>query len=448
MDHTDDKDYGDHGGNRKVKRILLIFIALFFGYVSGLLSLFSQAGTLPTKIRRLTFSHNNKVIYSSISASGQYVIYVLEKNSGDKIQKSVRLLHIDSGKESGIFVEGNNGVKKPYGEGSLLIGSKPPLVSADGKTAIFALSLGPPDNILDHFLAVLKPGKGDIKVLSFPNVGLKEKDISSLGFENPNWERISHYAISHDGSRVTCVLKGHLGPRRFGNCSGIVLLDLDSGTRRFLLGPDFIDESWKCSSFPCNPLLGGGWAFSMSGNGQKVLFGAQSSEEQTDFDLYIADWGSGRFMKITKFNDRWFSLADIGFDGSQVLFYYNGKKHRGIGTYRVNSDGSGLQYVESPFLPRIELYGISGDGSAIYYKNVYQGMMMSLNSGVEFIIFKEKTPGYVRGVSPMDFPKSPAFWTPKTISLNGSRLLLFGPPMGRQSPEIYLLSIDNLKLRQ
>jgi hypothetical protein len=75
-------------------------------------------------------------------------------------------------------------------------------------------------------------------------------------------------------------------------------------------------------------------------------------------------------------------------------------------------------------------------------------MIMSVESGIEYILFNEQTPGYVGGISHMDFPRSPAFWTPKTVSMNGSRVLLFGPPVGRQSPELYLLSLDRLKIKQ
>ena len=413
----------------------------------GFSPLFSQPTTLPVTIKRLTRSGNNGVTYASISADGAYVIYVLEKISGTDFQKTIRLLQIDSGKEVDLFVEGQTAVEKPYGEGPLLVGSKPPLLSADGQKAVFTLSLGAPDNILDHYLAVAGPGKEGIKLYRFLHQGVGEKDMGPLDFKSPAWERFSHYAISHDGNRIACVLKGHLGPRRYGDCSGIVLIDLDTSAQRFLLRPEFKDGSWNWSSFPRNPLLGGGWSFSLSGNGERVVFGAQSSKDDTDFDLYVADWKGTAARKITEFSDRWFSMAELDFKGDRVLFYYNGKKNRGIGTYRVNRDGSGLQYIKSRIVERIELYGVSGDGSFLFHKNVYQGLLMSVESGREYLLFDGQTPEIARGISYLDFPRSPAFWTPQTISLKGKWLLLYGLPEGRQSPEIYLLSVDQLKIR-
>ncbi|GAH49455.1 unnamed protein product, partial [marine sediment metagenome] len=62
--------------------------------------------------------------------------------------------------------------------------------------------------------------------------------------------------------------------------------------------------------------------------------------------------------------------------------------------------------------------------------------------GKEMIAFDNQTPGYKSGLIPMDFPRLPAFWGPKIMSFKGDRILLIGPPEGKETPEIYLLSLD------
>ena len=424
-----------------------IWMGVFIFLVS--VSLVSpRVTTLPAKIKRVTFSGNHKVLSSSISGNGQAIIYILEMKSDGNTPTSVRFLQLDTGQEVEIFSEADHSLQKPFGQGRLMLGSKPPLLSGDGRTAVFLLSLGEPENIIDHFLAVANTADKRIQLFSFPHESLKGLDAGPMGFQSSNWERISHVAINDNGTRIACAVKGHLGPRRFGSCSGIVLLDLKKKTRSMALSPVFADETWKWPTYPRNPLLGGGWAFALSGNGDKLLFGAQSSEDKADYDLYVMTWPDGPATRITRFSDRWFSMADIGFDGEQVVFFYSGNKEQGIGTYRVKVDGSGLQKITSPSTPRIELYGFAGKSSCLFYKNVYQGMMMVLSSGKEYLILDPRVPGYASGVIPMDFPQVPAFWTPRGISYNGDKVLLSGPPTGRQSPEIYMLSIDVVKAKQ
>lgn len=418
-------------------RAFLIFMVM----VSGLL-LFSEGSVDRSSIRRLTFSQNNRVLLSSLSANGLYALYTLEILSDADPKKSVRLIEVNSGRETEIFTERETKISNPGQPAEYLVGSKPPLLSGDGSRAFFLLSLGKPDHIVDHVLAIANPSTGEIEIRSFPNQALKGKDTVAKDFQSPDWERISGFAVSHDGTRIACALKGHLGPRRYGNCSGIVLVDLKNMSQRTILGPEFSGTGWVWSSFPRNPLLGGGWAFAMSGNGEKVLFGAQSSEELTDYDLYVADWNSGRVEKITDFSDRWFSLADMDYDGKQVVFYYNGQQKQGIGTYWLGLDDSGIRVLKSTILPRIDLVAAAGDGSLIAYKNIYQGMALDISTGKEFILFDDRVPGYVKGIVPMDFPQVPAFCTPKIVSMKGDRMLLAGPPLGRQAFELYVLSVD------
>lgn len=180
----------------------------------------------------------------------------------------------------------------------------------------------------------------------------------------------------------------------------------------------------------------------MSEDGQTVVFGAQSSDDPNNYDLYTVQWMSKDIERLTDFNDRWFSLADITQNGQEVLFFYNGRKKQGIGTYRINRNGTGLIYLESHFAPRIEFFDMSGDGRFAIFKNIYQGKKMNLQTGEEIVAFSDKTEGYVQGITPMDFPHFPSFWRPQIMSTSGKEILLVGPPQGKDSPEIYLLTID------
>jgi hypothetical protein len=307
---------------------------------------------------------------------------------------------------------------------------------------VFSLSLGEPEHRLDHYLCVVKTDGTNSKIFPFPIEALKEKDLKSLEFESPNWERISNYSVDKEGNRIACLLKGHLGPRRYGNPSGIVLLNATNGKLQTILAPDFNGAEWEWTDFPSRPLLGGGWSFCLSGNGKTLVFGAQSSDEKTDYDLYVVGWNGEESRRITDFHDRWFSLADISDDGKKVVFFYNGRKKQGMGTYMIHTDGSGLKYLESTIAPRIDLFDMSGDGRIILYKHVYKGMALDLLAGKEKVAFDEKTPGYIKGLMPMDFPRIPAFWGPRIMSFNGHRVLLVGPPQGKETPEIYMLQID------
>jgi Tol biopolymer transport system component len=322
------------------------------------------------------------------------------------------------------------------------VGSKPPVLSGNGKIAVFALGVDNPLNLQDHFLAVLPTDGSGFWVTSFPIQNLEGMDLESLEFENGDWERVANYALSADGNRIACLVKGHLGPRRFGSSSGIILLDVPTKKQTTLLAPEFKTDGWAWLSSPRRPSTGGGWAFCLSEDGQTVVFGAQFSEDPKNYDLYTADWNNREIKQLTDFSDRWFSLADITQNGQMVLFFYNGAKKQGIGTYRINSDGTGLTYLESQTAPRVELFDMSGDGRFAFFKNIYQGIKLNLQTGEEIVAFSEETEGYVQGITPMDFPHFPSFWRPQIMSVSGERVLLVGPPQGKDSPEIYLLTID------
>lgn len=416
------------------------------GIVSFFLIAIPQLNALEARnqgeIKRLTYSGNNVVHYPCLSDDGRQMLYTIEIKDEEETIKAVRIMNVEDGKERELFRDGVKKAPAPFEDISLLVGSKPPVLSGNGRVAVFSLSLSAPANILDHYLAAVNNDGTNFRVIRFPIKTLEGKNLKSLEFTSGDWERLSNYAVSSDGKHIACVLKGNLGPRRYGNPGAIVLLDASSHEQRTILAPDFDGNEWKWFSFPRSPLIGGGWAFALSGNGQKVVFGAQSSADKTDYDLYVVNWDGEKMRKITDFHDRWFSLADINHDGEKIVFFYNGRKKQGIGTYIVNASGKELKYIKSRLAPRVELFDMSGDGQHILFKHIYKGIILNLSTGLEMVAFDESNPGYAQGLTPMDFPGIPAFWNPKIISLKGNRVLLVGPPQGKETPEIYMLSID------
>ncbi len=393
-------------------------------------------------IRRLTQSGNNVAKYPCLSSDGQKMLYTLEIKEGEEEAKAIKILNLRDGTEAELFRDGTQTAPSPFEDSFLRVGSKPPVLSGNGKIAVFTLSLDGPLKLQDHFLAVLPSDGSGFWMTSFPIQNLEGVDLRSHEFKNDHWERVANYAISADGNKIACLVKGHLGPQRLGSASGIIFLDVATKKQISLLAPEFKAEGWAWTSFPRRPSTGGGWAFCMSDDGQIVVFGAQTSDDPNDYDLYTAEWMSRDIERLTDFSDRWFSLADITQDSQTVLFFYNGKKKQGIGTYRINRDGTGLTYLESHTAPRIEFFDMSGDGRFALFKNIYQGIRLNLQTGEEKVAFSDKTEGYVQGITPMDFPHYPSFWRPQIMSILGDRVLLVGPPQGKDSPEIYLLTID------
>lgn len=396
----------------------------------------------PGQIRRLTQSGNNVALFPCLSSDGQKMLYTLEIKESEEEAKAIKIMNLENGTETELFRDGTQPAPSPFEESFLRVGSKPPVLSGNGKIAVFALGIDNPLNLQDHFLAILPTDGSGFWVTSFPIQNLEGMDLESLEFENGDWERVANYALSADGNRIACLVKGHLGPRRFGSSSGIILLDIPTKKQTTLLAPEFKSDGWTWLSSPHRPSTGGGWAFCLSEDGQTVVFGAQSSEDPKNYDLYTADWNNREIKQLTDFRDRWFSLADITQNGQMVLFFYNGAKKQGIGTYRINSDGTGLTYLKSQTAPRVEFFDMSGDGRFALFKNIYQGIKLNLQTGKEIVAFSEKTEGYVQGITPMDFPHFPSFWRPQIMSVSGERVLLVGPPQGKDSPEIYLLTID------
>ncbi len=426
---------------KKAKKFVLLAAAVSFLWITAAVIGKENPSPRP-EIKRLTYSKNDVVHFPSLNDDGQWMLYILEIKDRENSIKTLQVMNTEDGKEEELFRSGTHKAPVPFQDVPLVLGSKPPILCGNGRQAVFSLSLGEPVNILDHYLGIINTDGSDLRIFSFPIEALKGKDVQSLDFTNGEWERISNYTVSHDGNRIACVLKGHLGPRRYGHSSGIIFLDTVNRKQRTILAPDFSGEEWIWSSLPRRPLTGGGWALCMSGDGRKVLFGAQSSEDIDDYDLYISNWEGIEMRRITDFHDRWFSLADISQAGEKVVFFYNGTKKQGIGTYVCNSDGSGLEYLASKEIPRVEFYDLSGNGRYLFFKHIYTVMVRDLQDGREIVAFDERTPGYASGLAPMDFPRTPAFWISQIVSFSGDRVLLFGYPQGKTTPEIYMLNLD------
>lgn len=405
-------------------------------------SLESEGSVLNGVIKRLTHSGNNSVHYPSLSDLGHKVLYVLEIEDGKKSTKTIQILDVETEEQRELFKSGTRLAPPPFSDSFLFVGTKPPILSGDGRMAVFSLSLGEPRNIPDHYLAVVHLDGTSFKVFPFPIKALEGIDLKSYEFSSTDWERLSYYAVSTDGSRIACVVKGHHGPSRYGNPSGIIVLDTTTEKQQTLLSPDFVEKQWTWTDTPMRPLTGGGWGFGLSGNGQKIIFGAQSSSTKTDYDLYSMDWTGEKLSKITNFQDRWFSLADISQDGHQILFYYTGQKKQAIGSYLFQEDGQKIFYLQTSSGSRIEFFDMSGNGHFIAYLEGYTGKIFDIQTGNDTMAFDENTEGYAAGMAPMDFPRIPSFWCPKILSHSGNRILLAGFPPGRTTPEIYMLYLN------
>ncbi|MFC2167130.1 hypothetical protein ACFLQZ_04115 [Acidobacteriota bacterium] len=393
-------------------------------------------------IKRLTESGNSTARFPCLNDLGDKVLYVLETDDGDQLTKSIQILDVETGKKEELFQGGIKSAPPPFSDSFLDVGTKPPIISGDGQIAVFSLSLGEPAAIPDHYLAVARTDGTSFKVFPFPIKALEEIDLESLEIKSPDWERLSYYSINNDGSRIACVVKGHLGPSKYGNPSGIIVLDRKTEEQNTLLAPDFVEKNWIWTNSPRRPLTGGGWGFGLSGNGQRIVFGAQSSTEKTDYDLYTIGWTGDNLTKITDFKDRWFSLVDISRDGHNILFYYTGQKEKAIGSYLLQESGQEITFLQTPTGSRIEFFDMSGNGNTIAYLQGYSGKILDIETGIISTAFDENTEGYAEGISPMDFPRYPSFWCPKILSLSGDRVLLSGFPPGRASPEIYMLYLE------
>ena len=419
----------------------LLAVLLFLGHMS--FGSVTSPLAAPNSIERLTHSGNSPALYPCLSDDGMTVLYVLEINDNGTTTKSIRLLNTQSGEERELYRSGEKNAPPPFENRALLVGTKPPQISGNGRTAVFSLSLDGPAGIPDHYLAVVESDGTNFQIFSFPIQALEGKDLKSLDIASRDWERLANYAVDREGNRIACVVKGHLGPSRYGNPSGIIAIDLNIKEQRTLLAPTFEGKAWTWPSPPKNPLTGGGWSFGFSGNGETLIIGAQASEDRNDYDLYALDWKGSPPVKLTDFHDRWFSLADIDTDGEKAVFYYTGQKKQAMGTYFLDIEsGEAVYLLSSNSGQRIEFYAMSDDGRYLVYKQIYSGIIRDLSTGHERKAFDENTPGYAHGSIPMDFPRLPSFWCPQIMSAKGDRILLMGFPEGKSTPEIFMLHVD------
>jgi len=213
-----------------IKKIIPFIIA---GALTGMAALSGETDMrdLDSSMRRLTRSGKDAVKHPCLSRDGRRMLYMTEPPVGEDAEKTIRIMDLYNGKEKELFRDNQRQAPEPYAESMLVIGTKPPLLSGDGETAVFVLGMSEPHGIMDHFMAVADLEEPSIKIISFSIPTLEKKDLHSLEFDSADWERISHYALSDNGDRLACVVKGHLGPQRYGYASGIVLMDLKMNTQ-------------------------------------------------------------------------------------------------------------------------------------------------------------------------------------------------------------------------
>ncbi len=266
---------------RRFIPIILVFIGFYALQTTSIKAEENSKGL----IRRLTRSGNNVAKYPCLSSDGQKMLYTLEIKESEGETKAIKFMNLEDGREIELFRGGTQAAPSPFEESLLQVGSKPPVLSGNGKIAAFTLSIEGPLNLKDHFLAVSPTDGSSIWITSFPIQDLEGKDLDEFEFKSGDWERVSNYSMSADGNRIACLAKGHIGPQAIGSASGIILLDVPTKKQTTLLAPKFQSEGWSWTSFPRKPCTGGGWAFCMSEDGQVILFGAQASNDPDDYDL-------------------------------------------------------------------------------------------------------------------------------------------------------------------
>lgn len=403
----------------------------------------SEVKRIPSRIIRLTYTHDGMVRYPSLSDNGDLLLYIHEiKDKKDplRITRSLRILEIKGGKEKILFTDGKLKAPSPY-EGTLVLGSKPPLLSGNGKRCAFTLALPSPFPYPDHFLGIMDIDGGNLQVVDLKIESLQSFNWRHIGFKGDSWARVAGYAMSQDGKRAACLMKGDMGKGCCGYPSGIVLIDTEDLTTKTLLAPQLEEGKWRWRGYPRNPLMGGGWVFNLSTDGELILFGAQASPKEGDYDLYIINRDGSGLRRLTTFHEPYVVLGHLSGEGAHLVFYYAGKGREGVGTYLLDLRGEGINHLRSRVTERLDYEGISGDGRYIFYSWDGRGMRYSLQGGEEVEIFSPQTPGYVRSGLPMTFPPYPAYFPSRISSFRGERVLIVGTPMGKGQPEVYLVII-------
>ncbi|MBW1803116.1 MAG: hypothetical protein JRJ85_20580 [Deltaproteobacteria bacterium] len=405
-----------------------------------------------SEITRLTYSGSNWIGYPSVSDDGHLITFLEQVRDTSfvpgktYVRRMIKIIRSDGSDARLLFADSTVHGPAPYDDAFFMVGTKPPLISGNGEKVIFSLSLSQPAGMVDRYLGVVNGDGTGFRAMEFQNEALASVEWKDEGFTSDAWARVANYAMSDDGHRIACVVKGHAGPVSKGNPGGIILFGADESTYRTLLAPTLADGRWTWTGFPRNPLTGGGWAFALSGDGQYILFGAQSSEEKTDYDLYRIEINSEIVSRVTAFHDRLFSFADISDDGNIVTFYYAGKKLMGAGTYRVTAAGGNAQFVVAP--PgegRIDYDDATGTGEMMFYNTPRGAFSIDFKQDHNTLLFGPGTRGHVRSGIEMDFPSYPSFWASTFVSDDGQTVLLTGVPVGKDLVELYVLRVSDTK---
>jgi hypothetical protein len=427
----------------KLAKGLIFTTVLSLMFAAGNRNSFSQVPAGEFQISRITHSKDAVVKYPSLSNDGRKLLYLTETRDPSAPEKrvtSVKIINTDGTKEKVLFADKTMEAPAPHDRSYLFCGTRPPQLSGDGTRAVFSLSIRTPVVMEDHYLAVINTDGTGLTVYEFKNEIMSGFNWQQKGFKDDTWRRISNYSISNDGRRLALLVKGHNGPRKFGFPSGILVMSSDGRNQRTLFSPDFGNKGWEWRSYPRKPYTEGGWAFAFSGNGERILFGAQSSAAKDDYDLYFVNWDGSGLRKITDFKDRFFTFADISDDGKRILFFYGGKKRQGPGSYFIYSDETGLKYLRSKTADRVDFEDMDPNGNRILYRHKYFGIAMDLDSTKEVVIVHPQMPGYAGGNETfMDFPYFPSFWNPRIMTEN--RVIITGTPKGRVWREFYLLKL-------
>jgi hypothetical protein len=197
--------------NKKAKR-LIFFMVLSLIVITGIRNSLGQISKAKSQIVRITRSKDAVVKYPSISNNGQKLLYLSESRDlvdPDKIIKSIKVINVNGTEEKVLFTDK---VKKapppypeskappPYPESYLVCGTRPPLLSADGSKAFFALSIKEPLQLNDHYLGVINTDGTGFKVFALRNGALASLDWQKKGFKDDTWNRISNNSVSPVGS--------------------------------------------------------------------------------------------------------------------------------------------------------------------------------------------------------------------------------------------------------
>ncbi len=430
-----------------IKRIAFIALAASMMCAVQPQGLDAQGRPDGVQLQRLTFSKDDVVSYPSTDEAGRLVAYrqeALDVQKGEKIA-SIRVLDVDRMSTKVIFTDRTVKAPAPHEGQLLLCGTKPPVISGDGRKVAFSVGLGAPLFLEDHYLCVANSDGTDLRVIPLRNEELVARDWKGMGFLSDQWRSISQYRISDDGEQVACLAKGHLGVREASMPSGILIVRSDGSGQRTLLAPKWKDRDWSWEGYPRNPFTNGGWVFELSGDGKSLIFGAQSAAEREDYDLYMMTSDGRDLEKIAGIKDRWIVRGDVSRDGKTIAFFYSGKKMEGMGTYAVEFGRKGMHRVLSKVTDRVDFREMSSDGRTILHRVQGVGLFAIQADGGEFQIFDERS-GMVQGMKGVpDFPSFPSFWGSRFVSAKGDRILLEAVPIGKDRKEIFMARLVSAK---